>query len=78
VGLGALGLQHILANGGFGYFPMRVVRPYLAEGKVSLIADAPEFRRPAFMVYPGQDEQTDSLRTAVRGLRHVATLESEE
>lgn len=78
VGLGALGLQHILANGGFGYFPMRVVRPYLADGRLSLIPEAPEFRRPAFMAYPNQDEQTESLRTAVRGLRHVASLEAED
>ena len=78
VGLGALGLQHILANGGFGYFPMRVVRPYLADNRLYQIAEAPEFRRPAFMVYPAADEQSDWLRTAVRGLRYVASLEAED
>jgi DNA-binding transcriptional LysR family regulator len=78
VGLGALGLQHILANGGFGYFPMRVVRPYLQEGRLHAVVDAPEFRRPSYMVYPAADEQTDWLRTAVRGLRYVAALETED
>ncbi len=78
VGLGALGLQHMLANGGFGYFPMRVVRPYLEAGTLHLVPDAPEFRRPAYMVFSATDEQADWLLTAVRGLRHVASLESEE
>ncbi len=78
VGLGALGLQHILANGGFGYFPMRVVRPHLQTGRVHLVAQAPEFRRPAYMVYPAGDEQGDTLRTAVRGLRQVASSELED
>jgi DNA-binding transcriptional LysR family regulator len=79
VGLGALGLQHMLANGGFGYFPMRVVRPYLQEGRLSIVPEAAEFRRPAYMTYPIADEQLgDILRTAVRGLRYVASLEAED
>ncbi len=40
VSLGALGLQHILANGGFGYFPMRVVRPFLQDGRLYGVPDA--------------------------------------
>jgi DNA-binding transcriptional LysR family regulator len=79
VGLGALGLQHILANGGFGYLPMRVVRPYIQDGRLSLVPEAAEFRRSAYMTYPIADEQLgDILRTAVRGLRHVASLDSED
>lgn len=80
VGLGALGLQHILANGGFGYFPMRVVRPHLQEGRLHAVSEAPEFRRPAYMVYANADEQADgeTLRIAVRGLRHVASLDAED
>jgi DNA-binding transcriptional LysR family regulator len=79
VGLGALGLQHIFANGGFGYFPMRVVRPYLKDHRLTLVPRSAEFRRPAYMTYPIADEQMgDILRTAVRGLRHVASLEAEE
>src|SRR5579862_1094911 len=58
VSLGALGLQHILANGGFGYFPMRVVRPYLQAGTLFRVANAPEFRLPAFIAYPAEEEQS--------------------
>jgi len=78
VGLGALGLQHMLANGGFGYFPMRVVRPYLADGRLHAVTDAPDFRRPAYMVYRNAEELSEALRTAIRGLRYVASLEAED
>jgi DNA-binding transcriptional LysR family regulator len=78
VGLGALGLQHILANGGYGYFPMRVVRSLLADGRLYAVAEAPEFRRPAYMVYSATDEQVEWLKTALRGLRYVASLEAED
>jgi len=78
VGLGALGLQHILANGGAGYFPMRVVRPLLAEGRLFHVPGSPEFRRPAFLVYPSQEEQPEWIRTALQGLRFVASLETED
>lgn len=77
VALGALGLRHILANGGCAYLPMRVVRGYLADGRLSVVAGAPEFRRPAFLVYPATDA-SDWLDTALRGLRHVAALDAEE
>lgn len=78
VGLGALGLQHILANGGFGYFPMRVVRVPLQQGRVHLVVGAPEFRRPAFIVYPTDSLSDDTVATAIRGLREIAAAESEE
>jgi DNA-binding transcriptional LysR family regulator len=78
VSLGALGLQHILASGGSGYFPMRVARPYLADGRLHLVADAPEFRRPAFIVHPHADDQEEWFRTALQGLRYVASLEAED
>lgn len=78
VGLGALGLQHILAIGGSGYFPMRVVRSHLADGRLFTVPGAPEFRRPAFLVYSGQEEQAEWLRTALQGMRYVASLEAED
>ncbi|MBY0430218.1 MAG: substrate-binding domain-containing protein, partial [Rhodospirillales bacterium] len=78
VGLGALGLQHILANGGTGYFPMRVVRGYLGESRLFAVAGAAEFRRPAFVVFSSGEEQPDWLKTALQGLRYVASLENED
>lgn len=77
VSLGPLGLHHILENGGAGYFPMRLVRPYLAEKKLHRVPKAPEFKRPAYLVYSAEQE-SERFTTAVQGLRYVAALESEK
>jgi DNA-binding transcriptional LysR family regulator len=50
--IGWLGLQHVLANGGSGYFPKRIVLPHLKTKRLTLIDDAPEFSMPAYVVYP--------------------------
>lgn len=78
VGLGALGLHHILGYGGSGYFPMRVLRSYLAAGRLFPVEGAPEFRRPAYLVYTPDESRADWFHTALDGLRHVASLESED
>jgi hypothetical protein len=41
-----------LANGGSGYFPKRIVLPYLKAKRLTLIDGAPEFSMPAYVVYP--------------------------
>jgi DNA-binding transcriptional LysR family regulator len=77
VSLGALGLAYILENGGSGYLPMRVVGPYLADGRLALVDGAPHFGRPAYVVYPaGRTE--DWFATALAGLRQMAAEASEE
>ncbi len=78
VGLGALGLQHILAYGGTGYFPMRVIRSALAAGRLFPVAGAPEFRHPAWVVYAKDEAREEWFNTALDGLRYVASLESED
>ena len=77
VGLGAMGLQYILENGGSGYFPMRVVRPLIAEGKLFRPAGAPAAQRPAYMVYPEDPKDGELLSLALDGLRRIAAQESE-
>jgi len=75
VGLGALALNHILAEGGGAYFPHRVVRRYLAAGDLHLVAAAPEFTRPAFVVW--QNREDPVLARAVESLRAIARVEAE-
>lgn len=75
VGLGSLGLSYILQNGGSGYFPHRVVRPYLEAGELHEVRGAPSFVRPAYVVYPAGDDEV--LALALDGLRHTASLEAE-
>jgi DNA-binding transcriptional LysR family regulator len=77
VGLGAMGLQYILDNGGSGYFPLRVVRPLLAQKRLYRVPRAPSFGRPAYMVYPASPSDPELLSMAVEGLRHIASLERE-
>jgi DNA-binding transcriptional LysR family regulator len=77
VGLGALGLQYILENGGSGYFPLRVVRPLLAARRLFRVRQAPEFRRPAYVVYSADPNDGELLQLALTGLRQVAQGERE-
>jgi len=50
--VGWLGLQHILQNGGAGYFPKRSVQPHLRSKELTAVRGAPEFSLPAYAVYP--------------------------
>ncbi len=75
VGLGALGLQYILENGGSGYFSLRVVEPLLAAGRLHLLNGAPRLERPAYVVYTDNPKDTDILQQALHELRAIATGE---
>lgn len=74
---GPLALQHILDNGGAGYFPLRLVRRALAEERLHAVAGAMEFLRPVYLVYQ-TDRSDEWFRTALQGLRYVAALEDED
>ena len=50
--LGSLSLRYLLENHASGYFPKRLVAPYLQEGSLKLVSQAPAFRYPAYVVYP--------------------------
>jgi DNA-binding transcriptional LysR family regulator len=78
VSIGLLGLAYLLESGGTAYFPMRVVRPHLEDGRLHLVQGAPEFRRPAYAVYPQASAQDKFFTVALGGLRDLAAAESEE
>ena len=77
VWLGAMGLQYILENGGSGYFPLRIVRSYLATKQLYRVPKAPTFQRPAYLVYPTDAQDPKTLGTALDGLRQIAQQERE-
>ena len=52
VNIGWLGLSYLLEHGGSGYFPLRIVRRLVEEGRLVRVPDTPEFRMPAWLVYP--------------------------
>lgn len=49
--IGWLGLQHIVANGGSGYFPLRLVADHLRSGRLHRLEHVPAFSLPAYLVY---------------------------
>lgn len=72
VGIAWLGMQHILSYGGSGYFPERMVRPYLETGRLFEVVDSPTFAVPAYMVY-ATDGDPDLLGLALGAMRRVAS-----
>jgi len=72
--IGWLGLEHVLQNGGAGYFPLRLVRPYLPRGKLFIVPGAPEFPLAAYMVYPS-DSDTKVVGHALAAIRRAANGE---
>ena len=68
---GWLGLQHVLENGGSGYFPKRIVLPYLNAKRLNLIAVAPEFSMPAYVVYPLECDR-DLFGSALEIMHRIA------
>ena len=77
VGLGALGLQYILQNGGSGYFPMRVVRPLLLEERLFRVPKMPVVPRPAYVAYTATPVDEALLELALKGLKQIAARERE-
>ncbi len=74
--IGWLGLQCLLANGGSGYFPERMVRGALETGRLVRVGGGAVFSLPAFMVYPLERRAADLAR-ALEGLRLLAAEERE-
>ena len=71
----AVGLRYILDNGGAGYFSRRLVQPYLAEGRLTVV-QAPAFTCPAYVVYAAANDDV-RFRAALDGLRRTAADEHE-
>lgn len=72
VGLGALALRYILDNGGSAYFPIRIVRPLIAEGRLHRVSGTPTMQRIAYVVYDSGTSNRPLLERAMEGLREVA------
>ena len=71
VNIGLLGLQYLLANGGTGYFPARMLREHELAGRLHRVAAAPEFRLSAYLCFPSKTDCTP-LALALDTIRRVA------
>jgi len=74
--IGWLGLQHVLENGGSGYFPLRLVRPHLQSGQLMIGSGRPEFSLSAYAVYP-TDADESVIGPALVLMREAAERERE-
>jgi DNA-binding transcriptional LysR family regulator len=72
--IGWLGVQQLLTYGGSGYFPLRLVRHHLETGRLWRVPHVPQFKLPAWMVFPRDNESAPVLR-ALDGLRTLAREE---
>ena len=72
VGLGPIGLNHILTHGGSGYFLISTVRQYLGDGRLFRVQHAPVFTRQTYLCYPESPLDPDLQKTALTGLRQIA------
>lgn len=71
IDLGTMGVNILLQTPSSGYFPLRVVAPHIASGRLKIVADAPRFFYPAYAILPDiMDDDTRSL--VVGGLQQVA------
>ena len=66
-----LGLQHVLENGGSGFFARRIVEPLLKTRRLHAVAGAPLFSMPAYVVYP-IDADGEQVARAVEIMHRVA------
>lgn len=74
VNIGWLGIQLILNNGGSCFVPLRMAESFIEEKRLFLVPHSPEFRLPAYMVYPRESE-SEVLGEALAGMRLLAEAE---
>jgi LysR family transcriptional regulator, flagellar master operon regulator len=69
--IGWLGLQHVLENGGSGFFARRIVQPLLRTRRLHAVTGAPVFSMPAYVAYP-LDPEGGQVARAIELMHHVA------
>ncbi len=74
--VGALGFDYVVNNHKAAYFPARLVGEHLASGRLHLVAGAPTFPNPVFVVYQTDLDQ-DLQAAALDELRAVAEIADE-
>ena len=71
--LGPLALSYVLSAGGSGYFRMQAVHHHLEAGRLHLVAGAPRFSYPVYVVYSANADE-GVLAPALAGLRTLTTV----
>ncbi len=73
IDLGPMALRYILSAGGSGYFRMSAAQAYMAEGRLFLVPDAPQFSYPVYAVRSANANVDESIvGAALTGLHGIA------
>lgn len=70
VNVGWLGLEKMLAGGGTGYFPARLIREWESRGTLHRVANTPEFRIQAYLCFSSRIESA-ALELALTMIRQT-------
>lgn len=69
--IGPIGIGYLLSNAASAYLPMRIVKPYIARGRLKEPKRSRTFIYPVFMVYPEARDE-DAYLPILDGLRREA------
>lgn len=65
----AMALNFVISRGASAYLLASAVQPYLEQGDIFQVEDAPIFRRPTYLAYPEDPIDPDRLQTALEELK---------
>jgi LysR family transcriptional regulator, flagellar master operon regulator len=74
--LGPLALSYLLSAGGSGYVRMSAVQPHIAEGRLHLVPEMPQFSYPVYAVRSANADDT-VVGPALAGLRSISNHSAE-
>ena len=72
VGLGSVGLSHILQHGGSGYFLYNMVKSNIESGQLQIVRNAPVFHHQTWLAYPEEPLDLTLHGTAMNMLQKIA------
>ncbi|MGH7073040.1 MAG: LysR family transcriptional regulator [Stellaceae bacterium] len=73
IGLGTLGFEQLLRNGGSGYFPRSLVEPQVAAGTARLVPGTSTFALPIYAVYASAADSV-AVNMMLKGLAAVIAI----
>ncbi len=68
--LGSLGIEYLLMTPSSGYFPKRIAKPLIKEGKIKLVDWAPKFTYPAYLIF-ADDIEPELISIILKGVSSI-------
>ena len=75
--LGAVGINYLFKTKSSGYFPLRIVQPFLRKRKLTIVKRARRFVYPVYAAYP-EERDEEAFAPILEGLREMAALAAGE